>query len=88
MFHLAIELYIKGLLCRRLNEKQRRRLSHHLRGAWSKVKKLAPTPAALSRFDDTIRALDIYWNVRYPDSIVTGGILAGITFDRSGGLVG
>src|SRR5262245_50721811 len=36
MFHHAIELYLKGLLCPLLNEKKRVKLGHNLQRAWKR----------------------------------------------------
>jgi hypothetical protein len=82
MFHHAIELYLKGLLCPVLNEKKRTNLGHNLRRAWKKYKSLT-MDASLSRFDDRVAELDRHWGVRYPDEIIRHGIRAGIGFEKS-----
>jgi HEPN domain-containing protein len=82
MFHQAIELYLKGLLCPLLNEKKRRKLGHNLRRAWKKYKSLSKD-SSLSRFDDRVAGLDRHWGVRYPDEIVRHGVDANIAFEKS-----
>ena len=82
IFHHAIELYLKGLLCPLLNEKKRTKLGHNLRRAWKKYKSLSKD-SSLSRFDDRVAGLDRHWRVRYPDEIVRHGIQANIGFEKS-----
>jgi len=82
VFHHAIELYLKGLLCPLLNEKKRTKLGHNLWRAWKKYKAIAKD-SSLSRFDDCITELDRHWRVRYPDEIIRHGIRAGIGFAKS-----
>jgi HEPN domain-containing protein len=82
MFHQAMELYLKGLLCLLLTEKKRTRLGHNLWRAWKKYKSLSKD-SSLSRFDARVAGLDRYWGVRYPDEIVRHGIHANIAFEKS-----
>ena len=86
IFHQAIELYIKGLLCPTHDEGARRALSHYLTKAWDAYKTVAGDPS-LSQFDDVVAALDKYWGVRYPDDIVTKGIHAIIEYVPNGPFV-
>jgi HEPN domain-containing protein len=82
IFHHAIELYLKGLLCPLLDEKKRTKLGHNLRRAWKKYKSLSKD-SSLSRFDDRIAGLDRHWGVRYPDEILRHGIQVDIGFEKS-----
>ena len=82
VFHHAIELYLKGLLCPLLNEKKRKRLGHNLQRAWKRYKSLTKD-SSLSRFDDRVAELDRHWRVRYPDEIIRHGIQANIGFEKS-----
>jgi hypothetical protein len=36
--HLAVEMYLKGYLCRKLSERERRNLGHRLRKIWKRFK--------------------------------------------------
>jgi hypothetical protein len=75
LFHHAIELYLKGLLCRWLDEEQRTALGHPLPRAWSKYKSLTGN-SSLLRFDELVEELDRHWRVRYPDDLVKHGLQA------------
>src|SRR5260221_12629949 len=57
LFHHAIEMYLKGALCRTLDEHQRRKLGHRLTKIWKRFKVTHPDPA-LDRFDQCISELD------------------------------
>ncbi len=45
LFHHAIEMYLKGALCRTHDEYQRRELGHKLRKIWKRFKVAYPDPA-------------------------------------------
>src|SRR5438034_1285027 len=73
LFHHAIELYLKGLLCRFVDKQGRKHLRHDLPRAWAEHKTVASDPTLL-RFDDLVISLHRYWGVRYPDDSLETGI--------------
>jgi hypothetical protein len=81
LFHHAIELYLKGLLCPWLDEEQRTTLRHALPKVWNKYKSLNGN-FSLSRFDDLVARIDRHWRVRYPDDIVKHGVQADVLLTR------
>jgi HEPN domain-containing protein len=82
LFHHAVEMYLKGALCRTLNEHQRRKLGHRLTKMWKRFKVAHPDPA-LNRFDQSISELDKYERIRYPEEILRRGMFSSINFSRS-----
>jgi len=82
LFHHAIELYLKGLLCDRLDERERRDLGHNLRRLWKLYKQAVGATEDLSHFDRVIAEADGFERVRYPDRIIEHGIRTAITFAR------
>jgi hypothetical protein len=72
LFHHAIEMYLKGYLCLRLDEEQLTRLGHSLHKSWNKFKKDF-SESGLQRFDETIRALDQHETLRYPEWVASAG---------------
>jgi HEPN domain-containing protein len=80
-FHLAIELYLKGLLCRVLDENARRKLSHDFPAAWNHVKRdLFADDPSLVRFDVAVADLHKHWGLRYLDDVVVKGLQATLGF--------
>jgi HEPN domain-containing protein len=82
LFHHAIEMYLKGALCRTLDEHQRRKLGHRLKKIWKRFKFTHPDPA-LNKFDQCISELDKYERIRYPKEILRTGMPSGINLSRS-----
>jgi hypothetical protein len=72
--HHAIEMYLKGYLFRsHTSERQRRKLRHHrLRRIWKAAKRQANDPS-LAQFDATIKTLDLFERVRYPEDLLRLG---------------
>jgi len=82
LFHHALELYLKGLLCANVAETERKKgLGHDLRRLWTRYKGLAGD-ADLTRFDATLAEVNRFEQVRYPDRVVEHGIRTAITFSR------
>jgi HEPN domain-containing protein len=79
--HHAVEMYLKGYLCRNLTEKERRRLGHSLRKIWRKVKQDIGD-STLDTFDATISAIDHFERIRYPEEIARSGMTATVGFKR------
>jgi HEPN domain-containing protein len=80
--HHALEFYLKGALVRNLNEAQRRSLGHKLKRIWKRYKR-EKNNAALNRFDQTIRDVDSFERIRYPEEILRHGMTAVVGFARS-----
>jgi len=67
LFHHAIEFYLKGVLSRTMPYDDRKDLNHRLNEMWRLFKQVAGQPD-LKRFDYTIRTLDWFRDLRYPDA--------------------
>lgn len=74
LFHHAMEMYLKGYLCLRLDEKQLTTLGHSLHKSWNNFKKDF-SESGLQRFDETIRALDQHETLRYPEWVAPTGAM-------------
>jgi HEPN domain-containing protein len=68
LFHHAIEMYLKGALCRTHDEYERRRLGHRLTKIWKRFKVENP---------------DRYERIRYPEEILRKGMISSINFSRA-----
>ena len=82
LIHHAIEFYLKGALIKKLNEAARRKLHHNLRRLWRLYKKERNNPV-LDKFDQTIRDINKFERIRYPEEILNLGMLAEIGFVRN-----
>jgi hypothetical protein len=67
LFHHAIEFYLKGVLSRTMPYDDRKDLNHRLNEMWKLFKQVAGQHD-LDRFDYTIRTLDWFRDLRYPDA--------------------
>jgi hypothetical protein len=79
LFHHAIELYLKGDLCRDFPRSRLRSYGHNLKRLWVAYKARHPVPD-LSKYDLHIRQLHKFERIRYPDSITDEGLEATISF--------
>jgi HEPN domain-containing protein len=79
--HHAVEMYLKGYLCGKLTEKERRRLGHSLRKMWRKVKEEIGD-STLDKFDATILTIDRFERIRYPEEIARKGMTATVGFKK------
>jgi hypothetical protein len=73
LFHHALEMFLKGGLCRKLDEKERKNLWHKLRKIWTEFKLMVADPS-LNKFDATIASIDDFEEIRYPEATVRNGI--------------
>jgi hypothetical protein len=87
LFHHAIEMYLKGALCKVLDEAQRRRLGHDLKRIWRRYKRQNPDPV-LTKFNRTISDLHNFERIRYPEDIIYRGMESVIGFVREPGFAG
>jgi HEPN domain-containing protein len=81
LFHHAIEMYLKGALCRTHDEYQRRKLGHKLRKIWKRFRVAYPDPA-LNKFDQCVSELDKYERIRYPEEVLRKGMASTINLSR------
>ena len=85
LVHHALEFYLKGALIERLDEAARRKLHHNLRRLWRMYKK-ERNNSALDKFDQTIRDINKFERIRYPEEILKLGMVAEIGFVRNAGV--
>jgi hypothetical protein len=78
LLHHSVEMLLKGSLCRSHSKGQLRAMGHNLRGAWLAFKALHPDPR-LDQFDATVKALNKFERIRYPDDVLNKGMIG--TFD-------
>jgi hypothetical protein len=81
--HHAVERYLKGYLCREMDEVERKKLGHNLRKIWTLFKKEVGD-SSLNRFDAAISAIDKFEDIRYPEKIMRTGMTATIGLKRGG----
>ncbi len=79
--HHAIEMFLKGALCRAVPLKRLanlREFGHSLTRLWGRFK-TETEDATLARFDGTIAVLDPWEELRYPDKVL--GLALRLSFD-------
>jgi len=74
LFHHAIEMYLKGYHCSKLDAGRLRKLGHDLGKSWEAFKKDF-AGSGLERFDKTIRALGEHEALRYPERVAPAGAM-------------
>ncbi len=81
LFHRAVEMYLKAALVGTLSVEEMRRspYSHDLTALWARFKQRA-ADTALDHYDETIRQLQVFESVRYPDAIVSEGMFVSIAW--------
>lgn len=79
--HHAVEMYLKGYLCRKLTENELRRLGHSLRKIWRTFKQEVGD-STLATFDATISTMDRFERIRYPEEIARKGMTATVGFKK------
>jgi len=77
--HHAIEFFLKGALIGQLDEQARRKFHHDLSKLWRRYKKDRNNPG-LAKFDQTIRDINKFERIRYPEEIFRLGMRAEIGF--------
>jgi methionyl-tRNA synthetase len=82
LFHHTIEMFLKGGLSKGgMTFAELKRLGHDLPKIWTRFKATFNDPA-LDQFDDTLSSLHRFEDIRYPDSILSKGMLATIDITR------
>jgi hypothetical protein len=81
LFHYAIEMFFKGHLCLTLTDEERKARSHKLeKEVWPAFKDMVHDPD-LDRYDSVIHAIDIFWDLRYPEDMMRTGTSIRIGFE-------
>jgi len=81
LFHHAIEMYLKGYLSSKLKMTELKDLGHRLGKIWNRFKRDI-SDAELNRFDQVILELDKFESIRYPERILSNGMIALISLKR------
>jgi hypothetical protein len=84
-FHHALEVMLKARLSQKHSLlKLSREFGHYLPRLWEAFK--ADFPGRdLREFDETVATLDRFEGIRYPDKIITEGMIAHVEWDKPGG---
>jgi hypothetical protein len=78
LLHHSVEMLLKGSLCRTHSKVQLRAMGHNLPRAWRAFEASHPDPR-LAQFNATIKALNKFEQIRYPDGVLEKGMSG--TFD-------
>ena len=84
LLHHAVEMYLKGALSKTLTLDQLKQLSHNLPTIWERFKAHVVDPG-LDAFDALISSLHAFEELRYPDSILSSGMIGTIGVSRMSG---
>jgi hypothetical protein len=82
LYHHAIEVLFKGVLYEKTSEEERRKLGHSLTKIWTRFRVEFPDPG-FDRFDITIRDLDPFEEIRYPEAVAAKGLSMIIGAERT-----
>jgi len=86
LVHHAIEMFLKGALAKAMSsEKLKDKLGHRLRRIWNKFKNQANDPS-LAAHDRTIKELDKFESIRYPDVLLQKGAAISFEITKTGTL--
>jgi len=80
-FHHAIEMYLKGYLSSKLRMTELKDLGHRLGKIWNRFK-VDISDVQLNPFDQVISELDKFESIRYPERILSNGMMALISSKR------
>jgi hypothetical protein len=86
IMHHAIEMLLKGALCKAQGHSQQqiRAMNHKLTKAWEAFKKaFRSDPPRLNRFDSAVKDLDKFEDLRYPDKLLSSGMFGSLILKRS-----
>jgi hypothetical protein len=81
LFHHAIEMYLKGDLAREEPPEDVRRYGHDLKRLWKAYKK-KHSAKSLFAFDQTIKDVHKFEDIRYPDGISKKGMFYNLPLSR------
>jgi hypothetical protein len=76
LLHHAIEMFLKGALCKKQSHsrQQIRSMGHNLKKAWKAFKETCPDPR-LNALDSAVRDLNKFEDLRYPDKLMSSGMV-------------
>ena len=77
LYHHAIEMLLKGCLGSNTSLMDLKKFGHNLSDLWAEFKQTTGDQT-LDRFDQTIVDLDRFEKIRYPDAIISKGMIIGI----------
>lgn len=85
LYHHAIEMCLKAVLSRThsLKALRNRSFGHDLNTQWSAFKAALPS-AQFDEFDDVIRAVERFEEIRYPDSMISRGAEMIVLWTKTG----
>jgi len=84
LLHHAIEMYLKGALSKTMTLEQLKKLRHNLPKVWECFKAQVADPG-VDTFDALISSLHAFEELRYPDSILSSGMMVTISVSRVSG---
>lgn len=84
LLHHAVEMYLKGALSKTMTLDQLTKLKHNLPKVWECFKAQVADPG-LDTFDALILSLHAFEELRYPNSILSSGMMATISVSRVSG---
>jgi len=76
LIHHAVEMFLKAGLCAHTNERQRRELGHELPRLMNEFKAHFDAEGELAHFDDVLRELQKYEDIRYPEGMMRPGVVS------------
>ena len=79
LLHHALEMLLKGYLSSSLTLAELKKPGHRLVELWN-LFKANVGDSSLKRYDSVVRELNKFEKIRYPDEIVSSGMLASYTF--------
>jgi hypothetical protein len=82
LLHHAVEMYLKGVLSKTLTLPELKDLKHNLPKVWKKFKSQVADPS-FDTFDALISSLHAFEDLRYPDSILSSGMMTTIGIIRT-----
>ena len=84
IMHHAVEMLLKGALCKAQNHSQQqiRGMGHNLKRAWKAFKRAFPDPR-LNRFDSAVKDLNKFEDLRYPDKLLSTGMTGMLILKRA-----
>jgi hypothetical protein len=83
LFHHAIEMLLKGGLCPHTTEAERKKMGHRLPRIWDAFRTCYHPSKKLSHFDELIKNLHKYEDIRYPEKIALQGINSSFQFGNA-----
>jgi hypothetical protein len=84
LFHHAVEMLLKGALCKHLTKEEIWAFGHKLELLWSSFKKHMTSDQSLDSFDTVVAELDKFEDLRYPDKkLMSSGMALTFGFGKA-----